>query len=219
MMKNIFRKSVRRLYGGADLDGVSFNYEFRLRWRPFDVCHRKEDKDSFPFILFEDNGHERVAIGGHDDSYDDIMTANAIDAEAVVLKGRGWSDAHCMVVDKKRVSVNTLLAMQLSMRDDYGFDISTWTVYNPLAKSVVPEDIYKKTTRKLVKCIRRIIELYEKVLVDEDGFSDYLMKCSDSVGIKKMKKKIQDSVKEYELSYRCGLLSESEEEHADAKEK
>ena len=84
MMKDIFGKSVRRLYGGADLDGVSFNYEFRLRWHPFDVCHRKEDKDSFPFILFEHKGNERVAIGGHDDSYDDIMTANAIETERVL---------------------------------------------------------------------------------------------------------------------------------------
>lgn len=219
MMKDIFGKSVRRIHGSANLDGVRFNYEFRLRWLPFDVCHRKEDKDSFPFILFEENGNEKVAIGGHDDSYDDIIVANAIDAKVVVLKGRGWSDAHCMVVDKKHVSVNTLLAILLSMSDDHGIDVSTWKVYNPLIKCVVPEDIYRKTTKRVVKRIRRILALYEKVLFDEAVFSDYFEKHSDSVGIKKMKKKIQDSVKEYELSYRCGLLNESEKEHADMKEK
>lgn len=210
MMKDIFGKSVRRLYGGADLDGVSFNYEFRLRWLPFDVCHRKEDKDSFPFILFAGNGNERVATGGHHDSYDDIMTAYAIDAEAVVLKGRGWNDAHCMVVDKKHVSVNTLLAIQLGMRDDHGIDISTWKVYNPLAKSIVPADIYRKTTKRVVKRIRR----YEKLLADEA----YINERTDSIDIMNLKEQIQESVREYELSYRCGLLNESEEEHADAKE-
>lgn len=218
-MKEIFDKSVRRLYGGANLDRVMFNYEFRLRWFPFDVCHRKEDKDSFPFILFENNGYERIAAGGHNDSYDDIMTVNAVEAETVVLKGRGWSDAQCMVVDQKNVSMNTLLATHLSMRDDYGIDISTWNVYNPLIKSVVPEVIYRKTAKRVMRQVHRIIALHEKVLADVNVFSDCIKEHPDSIDFEKLKRQIRESLKEYKLSHKCGLLSESEAEYQDVAKK
>lgn len=70
-----------------------------------------------------------------------------------------------------------------------------------------------------IKETKEYYMIYDKVVDDEVCFSDYLMKCSDSVGIKKMNKRIQESIREYELSYRCGLLNESEKEYVDIREK
>lgn len=189
-MKNIFNKSVGNKYGHSNLEEIAYFTSFPHGAHPYDVWHRKDDEDSFPFVFFEEHG---------------------------VLKGRGWENSRCMILDKSVIDESTLLGILLFIRDDLGIDISTWTVYNNQMKSVVVADIIRQMSKRTTKRVHRLILFLEKILVDESNFTDYVKE--HHVKPEKLKTQIQKSMKEYELSYKCGLLSESEEEYVDVKEK
>lgn len=214
MTKSIFNKYVNYMKcGHSTLDEVAVFYSFPHYPRPYDEKHRKEDADSFPFIFYGEEGKERLSIGNHADSYDDVMKRNSIDAESVVLNGRGWWDAHCMVIDTAYASMNTLLTIQLSMQEDFGIDIRLWNVYNNKMQYVVPADIYRHTTITVAKRVLRIIEFFEEIVIDKTTFSDYIKEHPDAIVVAERKKQIQESSREYDLTYRCGLLRISEEEY------
>ena len=213
-MKYIFNKYRNHMKcGHSTLDEVAVYYSFPHYPRPYDERRRKEDADSFPFIVYGEEGNERIAFGDHDDSYDDVMRRNAIDAESVVLNGRGWWDAHCMVIDTVYASMNTLLTIQLSMQEDFGIDIKSWKVYNNKMQYVVPADIYRHTTLRVAKRVHRIIAFFEEIMIDKITYSDYIKVHPNAIVVAERKKQIQESCREYDLSYRCGLLKISEEEH------
>lgn len=214
-MKYIFdSKYVNKMKcGHSTLDEVAVYNSFPHYPRPYDERHRKEDADSFPFIFYGEEGNVRIAFGDHDDSYYDVMRRNSIDAESVVLNGRGWLDAHCIVIDTACASVTTLLTIQLKMQEDLGIDIRSWKVYNNKTQYVVPADIYRHTAISVAKRIHRIIAFFEKILIDKTNFSDYVKAHPNAIAAAEREKQIRESGREYDLSYRCGLLKISEEDY------